>query len=193
MATLGLNAPLNFNWGYNPNVASAEELAMPAAVNPAGYVPANYNLNAPVGSGPSIGMDGFRGLDFGNQSIATPNLMNGGGLNMPGSAYQPNAFTKQLQDWGVIGTKNKDGTGSDGWGGLALGAAQGLGSLYMGMQQYNLAKETLANNKAQFERNFAANKATTNANLEDRQRARVASNAGAYTSVGDYMAKNGIK
>jgi hypothetical protein len=63
----------------------------------------------------------------------------------------------------------------------------------MGMNQYNLAKETLAANKAQFERNFDAQKATTNASLEDRQRARVASNPGAYQSVGDYMNQNGVR
>jgi hypothetical protein len=103
-----------------------------------------------------------------------------------------------LSDWmkgsGILGSYDpKTGMKTDGWGSLALGAAQGLGGLYMGMQQYNLAKETLANNKAQFERNYAAQKTTTNANLEDRQRARVASNAGAYQSVGDYMAQNGVK
>jgi hypothetical protein len=103
-----------------------------------------------------------------------------------------------LSDWmkssGILGSYDpKTGIKTDGWGSLALGAAQGLGGLYMGMQQYNLAKDTLENNKAQFERNYAAQRTTTNANLEDRQRARVASNAGAYQSVGDYMAQNGVK
>jgi hypothetical protein len=101
--------------------------------------------------------------------------------------------TQWMRDQGIIGMTDKNGIQQQGWGGLALGGAQALGSLYLGMQQYNLAKDTLANNKAQFERNFAAQKTTTNANLEDRQRARVASNAGAYQSVGDYMAQNGVR
>jgi hypothetical protein len=63
----------------------------------------------------------------------------------------------------------------------------------MGMKQYGLAKDTLAANKAQFERNFDAQRTTTNASLEDRQRARVASNAGAYQSVGDYMDQNRVR
>lgn len=85
------------------------------------------------------------------------------------------------------------GMTTGGWGSTALGAAQGLGNLYMGMQQYGLAKKALAQSKDQFEKNYAAQRTTTNASLEDRQRARVASNAGAYQSVGEYMNKNGIR
>lgn len=132
---------------------------------------------------------------MGNYSLAsmpTPQL---NAMNAP--AMDPNAnagISGWLRSQGVIGSMDqKTGVRTDGWGGLALGAATGLGSLYLGMQQYNLAKETLANNKAQFERNFANQVKTTNTNLEDRQRARVASNAGAYQSVGDYMSTNGVK
>lgn len=87
----------------------------------------------------------------------------------------------------LIGT-----TDQPGWGGMALGAAQGLGSAYMGMQQLALAKQTLAANQRQFDMNYAAQRQTTNTALEDRQRARVASNAGAYQSVGDYMNANRV-
>lgn len=115
-----------------------------------------------------------------------------GGTNFANTTT-PSAFTQWMRDKGVIGSTDGNGIRTDGWGGLALGVAQGLGSLYLGMQQYNLAKDTLANNKAQFERQYQANKQLTNSNLEDRQRARVASNAGAYQSVGEYMAQNGVK
>lgn len=80
-----------------------------------------------------------------------------------------------------------------GWGGTALGAAQSLFSGYMGMKQYGMAKKELAESKRQFELNYGAQKNLTNSQLEDRQRARVASNSGAYQSVGDYMNQNGIK
>ena len=83
--------------------------------------------------------------------------------------------------------------GPNGWGGLAVNAAGGLASTFLGMKQYGLAKQTLAENKRQFQLNYDAQKQTTNTRLEDRQRARVASNAGAYQSVGDYMAVNGVK
>ena len=93
----------------------------------------------------------------------------------------------------MLGGKNADGSVDMGWGGMALGAAQGLGNAYMAMKQYGLAKDSLAENKRQFQLNYDAQKSTTNSALEDRQRARVASNAGAYQSVGDYMDKNGIR
>lgn len=89
--------------------------------------------------------------------------------------------------------RDANGVLSGGWGTTALGAAQGLGNLYMGMQQYGLAKKALQQSKDQFEKNYAAQRTTTNASLEDRQRARVASNPGAYQSVGDYMNQHGIR
>lgn len=95
------------------------------------------------------------------------------------------------QDSGFLG-KTENGVTTQGWGGTALGIAQGLGNAWMGMKQYGLAKDQLAQSKKQFEMNYAAQQKTTNSALEDRQRARVASNPGAYQSVGDYMKKNGI-
>jgi len=83
--------------------------------------------------------------------------------------------------------------GNQGWGGMAMGGAQGLANLFMGMKQYGLAKKTLAQNKEQFERNYAAQRTLTNSQLEDRQRARVAANSGAYESVGSYMDRNGVR
>ena len=95
---------------------------------------------------------------------------------------------------GMLGyTDEATGMKNNGWGSAALGLIQGLGGAYMGMKQYGLAKEQLQFSKDAFNKNYAAQAQMTNASMEDRQRARVASNAGAYQSVGDYMAKNGIK
>ena len=107
-----------------------------------------------------------------------PNF-NSGATNMSGPGANTSFFDGAL--------------GPNGWGDLALNAAGGLTSAFLGMKQYGLAKQTLAENKRQFQLNYDAQKQTTNTRLEDRQRARVASNAGAYQSVGDYMAVNGIK
>ena len=96
-----------------------------------------------------------------------------------------------LQNSGFLG-KIENGVTTQGWGSAALGVAQGLGNTFMGMKQYGLAKDQLAQSKKQFELNYGAQKKTTNTALEDRQAARVASNSGAYQSVGDYMKKNGI-
>ena len=102
-------------------------------------------------------------------------------------------FGDGLVDSGFLGkTDTTTGMQTQGWGGLALGGLQGLGNLYMGMKQYGLAKDQLAFQKDSFNKNFAVQKQLTNSQLEDRQRARVASNAGAYQSVGDYMKQNGV-
>lgn len=80
--------------------------------------------------------------------------------------------------------------------GYALPMVQTLGALtnaYLGMKQYGLAKSQLAQNKYQFGLNYDAQRSTINSQLEDRQRARVASNPGAYQSIGDYMGTYAIK
>lgn len=83
-------------------------------------------------------------------------------------------------------------TNNMGWGMPALSVAQGAFNAWMGMKQYGLAKAQLAESKQQFNLNYDAQRTTTNAQLRDRQMARVASNPGAYQSVGDYMQLNGI-
>ena len=87
---------------------------------------------------------------------------------------------------------NQTGIKTNGALGTGLGILQGLGSAYMGMKQYGLAKDQLQFSKDAFNKNYAAQAKMTNASLEDRQRARVASNPGAYQSVGDYMTQNRI-
>ena len=79
----------------------------------------------------------------------------------------------------------------DGWGGMALGAASGIGQSLMGMKQLGLMEDQLEENKRQFDINYAMQKKSFNNQLEDRQRARVAANPGAYESVSDYMKKYG--
>lgn len=91
--------------------------------------------------------------------------------------------------WDNFLTKN----GNQGWGGMALGTLGGMANLYLGLKQYGLAKKQLEEGKRQFELNYDAQRKLTNSQLEDRQRARVASNPGGYESVGSYMDRNGIK
>lgn len=91
-------------------------------------------------------------------------------------------------DWlSMEGIFGKEGKG--GWGNLALNTAQGIGNLIMGLNQYGLAKDAFNESKRQFGLNYNMQRNDINRNLEDRQAARVASNAGAYESVGDYMKK----
>lgn len=106
------------------------------------------------------------------------------------SPYQP-GFMDNLAGW-----KGTDGTEHAGWGGTALGAAQGLFNGWMGMKQYGLAKDQFNFQKDSFAKNWEAQKRTVNTQLQDRQVARVASRDGAptspYQSVGAYMNQNGI-
>lgn len=123
-------------------------------------------------------------------AIATPQSF---AVGQPAGMGMWDSFKNWINDSGMMGsTDMKTGIKTDGWGGMALGAAQGIGNAFMGMQQYQLAKDTFNENKRQFNLNFEAQRKTTNAALEDRQRARVASNSGAYQSVGDYMTKYGV-
>ncbi len=93
----------------------------------------------------------------------------------------------------VLGYTDQNGNQQQGWGGLALGAASALGNSYMGMKQYGLAKDALKQQQRQFDINFGAQRQMVNSQLEDRQRARVASNPEAYQSVGEYMNQNRIR
>lgn len=108
----------------------------------------------------------------------------------PGSWW--NGLQQKGRDTGFLTTKDKNGMETQGWGGMALGGLQGLGNLYLGLQQYGLAKDSLAFQKDKYAQDYAAQKGLTNAQLSDRQARRVIENPNA-TSVADYMAKYGIK
>ena len=103
------------------------------------------------------------------------------------SGWMSNDFMK-----GMLGGKDASGMQMQGWGMPALSAVQGIGNAWMGMKQYGLAKDQFNFTKEQFAKNFGAQQKLTNSRLEDRQRARIASNPGAYQSVGTYMKENGI-
>lgn len=150
----------------------------------------NMSLDLPGINSDYSSMLGFGGTDYSpaNFSLGTTTLPTQIGSAGSGSITRPDFFS-----WdSFLGGKNTDGTATNGWGGMALGALQGLGNAYMGMKQYGLAKDQLQFSKDAFNKNYAAQAQMTNASLEDRQRARVASNAGAYQSVGDYMAQHKV-
>lgn len=114
--------------------------------------------------------------------VVQPNATFGNSLSQfPGQATPINSF----------GLDNM--LGPNGWGGLALGVGQGLFSGYLGLQQLGMAKKAFGENQRQFNLNYDAQRRTTNSALEDRQRARLASNPGAYESIGSYMDRNGVK
>lgn len=99
-------------------------------------------------------------------------------------------------DWlspiSIFGGTQSDGTKINGWGSTALGLGQGLWGAYAGMKQLGMAEDMFDESKRQFNKNYTMQRKTLNTAMEDRQRARVASNPTAYQSVGDYMKENRI-
>lgn len=153
------------------------------------------DFNSMMGYGAGTRTSPFTGLPDYLSSLQSPVLQGidlGSGSAAPASTLGGAGFNDWLKSTGILGSTDADGLKTQGWGGMALGAASGLGNAFLGMQQYGLAKDTLNENKRQFQLNFDAQKKTTNARLEDRQAARVASNPGAYQSVGDYLKKYGV-
>lgn len=76
----------------------------------------------------------------------------------------------------------------------AIGTFSGLASIYMGMKQYGLAKDSFKENKRQFNDNFNASAQSYNTQLADRQDARNSSNRGnTYQSTRAYMNDNEIQ
>lgn len=124
-----------------------------------------------------------------------PNLSSLGNLDAGSIAHDP-SLMDSLSNWwntsGVAGKVLPDGTRTQGWGSMGLSAAQGLMSGWLGMQQYGLAKEALAQQKKAFDLNYASQVKTTNARLNDQATARYASNPHAYQSPSDYMKQYGI-
>lgn len=128
--------------------------------------------------------------DFGKPNNGTTGYASlGGGIASPNGGGVPGASSATWFD----NIDPKTGLKTQGMLNTGVGVASGLFNAWMGMKQYGLAKETLAQGKREFNLNYDAQRRTTNASLEDRQRARVASNPGGYQSVGGYMAKNGIQ
>jgi hypothetical protein len=137
----------------------------------------------------------------------------------PTDTQMPSAMGGMMESWGQ---KQIDpgftgiagpGTGTGGisnlsWGsegmkqaiGLGVGALQGIGGIgqaYLGMKNYGLAKQQLAQNKQQYWNNFTSQARLTNAELRDRQnarnaRARAVGDPGSTMSTEDYMKMNSI-
>ena len=141
----------------------------------------NYLPLAPFQGSPAPQISGNAPMDWLNQLQTTP-LAGGvvGGATNPGFFSLDSFFGKN---------------GQQGWGNTALGAAQGIGGLLMGMKQYGLAKDALAQSQNQFTKNYEAQKQTLNTQLEDRQRARVAASGGVgnVESVESYLERNRIR
>ena len=116
----------------------------------------------------------------------TADLATGG----PNTVSQGGFFSKFAG--ALTGGKNLDGTETASAVGTGIQAVTGLASIYLGLKQFGLAKDSFKESKRQFNLNFDTQAKLTNSRLEDRQRARVASNPGAYVPVDTYLEKNRV-
>ncbi len=172
--TPSVNPLGNINWG---NITSA-----------AGFGSADtrtaFSDPAALGTTTSGGWDSLGDLTYNANNADISQAISG--FNLPSTASPDAEY-----GWGNFFGKD----GKAGHAGLALGAMQGLSNFYLGMKQYGLAKDTLAENKKQFNLNYSAQQKLTNSQLADRQTAR-AIGAGAgqtqYESTADYMKKYGV-
>lgn len=118
---------------------------------------------------------------------ASPAFNNVAAASTQNSVSEP-SFMQML-----TGYTDTQGNKINGIGGLGLGVAQGIGNIYMGMQDYGMKKKMFKQSQENFNRQFAAQKNLTNSRLEDRQNARLAANPSAYMSTAEYMQKYGVK
>lgn len=136
---------------------------------------------------------------MGDLSSLLQNLFSSGN-NTAGSAMAYNPTNSSvLGGTGSITTPTADTSGILGTGlsGLQLGqlgitGLTGLMNGYLGYQNMRTAQRQADQAQSNWNKQWNANVKTTNASLNDRQAARVASNPTAYESVDSYMKKYGI-
>lgn len=126
------------------------------------------------------------------------NMFGGGGTTGQNVPTYPTTDQIQLgaspNQYNTPGVSDFLGTGMSGLqvGQLGLGLGNGLLSGYLGFQNLGVAKNQAKQAQKNWDKQWSANVKNTNGALEDRQRARIASNPNAYESVDSYMKKYGI-
>lgn len=138
---------------------------------------------------------GFTPISGASAQYLTPELQNltsGSGVPLSTNFLNFNTPVSTITDKVKPPVTPSGAFGTGGWAMPAITAAGSAMGGWLGMKQYGLAKDAFKESKRQFNLNYNTQRNLTNTRLEDRQRARVASNAGAYQSVGDYMKENGV-
>lgn len=152
------------------------------------FLPFDFDLSgifggttaAPLGGGNSL--VNFPGFGGGGAGAPVAAATGGGGL-------LGNIFSRQSM---FGGTDPSTGISTGGWAPVALGAGQAIFGALQGNKAMGLAERQFKEGQRQFDLNFNTQRKTINTQLEDRQRARNASNSTAYESTDEYMKKNGV-
>lgn len=123
---------------------------------------------------------------FGDLGTAATTNMNYQGLGFDGlGSYQATPYSGAgLSNW-MAGNADMLKAG--------VGLVTGGMSAWNGFQQNRLMRDNMNQQASQFREQMNLSKSNYNSKLEDRQRARVASNPTAYESVDSYMKKYGAK
>lgn len=173
----------NINWGgsglrYKPNLTSIDVLndMTRYGANNAYVDPMSLAFGSGYGGGSGVGLGGATGsLGFNA----------GGAVSGLDKFMAPDAFKMGT----VPGAEKIDWMGL---GGMALQGMGNIGSMFLDMKGYGLAKKALKENMRQFNRNFEAQQKTLNTAMEDRQNSRVAANPNQHVPTDEYMRKNRI-
>ena len=203
----GLSNPLNNN--NNLTIGGAQSPAVPYQQS---MFTDKFNFNTP-GYGqmaaygppaPTPAITGVGGTGAAVTSGAAQSPWSFGGGDLLSDAWNKagdfgNGITdsmKGFSEWGqktglLGGTKMVDGkeVKTDGWGGLALGAANGVFNAYNSLATLNATKDMLETQKHFASANLQNGQKSYNTQIENRQRDRVAANPNEM-SVSDYMAKH---
>ena len=156
------------------------------------FLPFDFDLSGIFG-GTTGGGTGGAGA---GQSLVNFPGFGGGGAGAPvaggggaGGGLFNNLFSRQSL---FGGTDPNTGISTGGWAPVALGAGQAIFGALQGNKAMGLAEKQFKEGQRQFDLNFNAQRQTINTQLEDRQRARNASNATAYENTDDYLRKNRV-
>lgn len=151
------------------------------------FLPFDFDLSAifggttAVNQGANQSLVNFPGFGGAGSAGAATGASGGGGFG--------NLFSRQSL---FGGTDPNTGMSTGGWAPVALGAGQAIFGALQGNKAMGLAEKQFKEGQRQFDLNFDAQRKTINTQLEDRQRARNASNSTAYENTDDYLRKNRV-
>lgn len=155
--------------GYNtPGLQLGQQAGLGGAQSLSNYQVPDLNVNT----------GGYQGLSPSYQSIGADT-----GFNVPAYAQGGSTFSN-LGNWA---SQNSDLLKS------GIGLLTGGVGAWQGYNQNKLMRQNMGQQASQFREQMDLSKQSINRNIEDRQRARVASNPTAYESVDSYMKKYGVK